>query len=337
MTNFRAMDLTLEEVVAFDINLPDQALVGYEGRELAGNVFRPGKPKDLPASQLLSGGERAIVFMWITFEMGTQVPAAIAHRATFLRTGSSGEAKRYSVEGAVVQVPGISRLLLHPPVPPGRWLHANGPSNSADHRRTVIALDGTARNSQRFASDWMLLGDDGSLAEGDMQANTSWFSHGVALLAVADGVVCDAVDGIPENVPLAEQRAVPNKRETISGNHVILDLGGGAFAFYGHLLPGSLRVKPGDRVQAGQVIGLLGNTGNSDAPHLHFHVANAPDPLAAEGLPFAFTTFSILERLSIFQWERILLGDATWHPPADLAPCRYEGEMPLGDGILEFE
>jgi murein DD-endopeptidase MepM/ murein hydrolase activator NlpD len=80
--------------------------------------------------------------------------------------------------------------------------------------------------------------------------------------------------GIPENVPLSPTHAVPMTLETAAGNHVILSLRNGHYAFYAHLQPGSIRIKPGDRVRRGQVLGLLGNSGNSNAPHLHFHISN---------------------------------------------------------------
>ena len=81
-------------------------------------------------------------------------------------------------------------------------------------------------------------------------------------------------DGIPENVPGANSRAVPITLETVGGNHVIIDIGGGHYAFYAHLKPGGIRVKLGDKVKRGQVIGLVGNTGNSTEPHLHFHISD---------------------------------------------------------------
>jgi murein DD-endopeptidase MepM/ murein hydrolase activator NlpD len=60
-----------------------------------------------------------------------------------------------------------------------------------------------------------------------------------------------------------------------AGNYVLLDIGGGRFASYAHFQPNSLKVKVGDRVKLGQVLGLVGNSGNSDLPHLHFHITNA--------------------------------------------------------------
>ena len=76
------------------------------------------------------------------------------------------------------------------------------------------------------------------------------------------------------------------------------DLGDGNFAFYAHLKPGSLTVKVGDDLKAGQSIAALGNSGNSDAPHLHFHVMDGPDPLAANGLPFVIKSFKLTGRVT---------------------------------------
>src|SRR5664279_4909279 len=68
------------------------------------------------------------------------------------------------------------------------------------------------------------------------------------------------------------------------------------YAFFAHLQPGSVdgHVKVGQQVRTGDVVGLLGNTGNTDAPHLHFHVMNSPNPLASDGLPYEFEEFSLV-------------------------------------------
>ena len=214
----------------------------------------------------------------------------------------------------------------------GEWsIHAR-----CEHRLFLSTLDGATSNTQRFASDWMLLASDGRLATGDPQENGSWLSYGVPVLAVADAVVADVADGIPENVPLADERAVPNKRETMTGNYVVLRLGDDRFAFYGHLEPGSLCVRVGDPVRVGQELGRIGNSGNSDAPHLHFHVSDGPDPLSGEGVPFAFTSFAVLDVLDVASWERMLEEAAPWEEPADLQPDLRTNEMPVGELIVEF-
>jgi murein DD-endopeptidase MepM/ murein hydrolase activator NlpD len=113
---------------------------------------------------------------------------------------------------------------------------------------------------------------------------------------VADGIVAATKDSIPENVPGANSRAVPITLETVGGNHVIVDMGNGRYAFYAHLQPGSLRVKKGDRVRRGQVLGLVGNSGNSTEPHLHFHLSDSPSPLGSEGVPYVHEQFEVVGR-----------------------------------------
>ena len=109
------------------------------------------------------------------------------------------------------------------------------------------------------------------------------------MLAVADAVVTATKDGIAENVP--QKTADVVTLENVAGNHVVLDLGKGRFALYAHFQPKSLRVKVGDRVRRGQVLGLIGNSGNSTEPHLHFHVSDGPSPLGSEGVPYVFDAF----------------------------------------------
>src|SRR6202030_3311323 len=117
-------------------------------------------------------------------------------------------------------------------------------------------------------------------------------AYGTEILAVADGVVTQTKDGIPQNIP-NKPPVVPITLETIGGNHVIMEIGNGLYAFYAHIQPGSIRVKVGDNVRRGQVLGLLGNSGNSTEPHLHFHICNANSELGCEGLPYAFAEYEL--------------------------------------------
>jgi len=73
----------------------------------------------------------------------------------------------------------------------------------------------------------------------------------------------------------------------------VLDLGGGRFALYAHLQKGTIRVHPGDSVKRGQVLALVGNSGNSVVPHLHFHVMSTATPLASSGMPYEIDSFRV--------------------------------------------
>ncbi len=80
--------------------------------------------------------------------------------------------------------------------------------------------------------------------------------------------------------------------QTVDGNHIVQDIGGGVWAFYAHLQKGTLLVKPGDKVKKGQVIAKLGNTGNSNASHMHFQLMNGPSVLGSDGVPYVIDRFS---------------------------------------------
>lgn len=141
---------------------------------------------------------------------------------------------------------------------------------------------------------------------------------------MADGIVTQTKDGIPQNIP-NQAPIVPITLETVGGNHVIMEIAPDVFAFYAHMQPGSVRVKVGDKVRRGQVLGLLGNTGNSTEPHLHFHLSNASSELASEGLPYAFVSYELEGK-----------GD-TWKPSdSHNAPVKQEMEIPTEDEIIRF-
>ena len=165
-------------------------------------------------------------------------------------------------------------------------------------REAQVQFDGVVRIPLRFAIDWSRLGPDGLEYSGDSANNADHHAYGADLLAVADGTIEAVTDGVPENVP-GQTRAVPITLDTRGGNLVILDIGDGRYATYAHLIPGSLTVRVGDRVKRGDILGKLGNSGNSGGPHLHFHVSEIFDTqnasgLNGSGLPFVFESFEIL-------------------------------------------
>jgi len=112
------------------------------------------------------------------------------------------------------------------------------------------------------------------------------------VLAVADGTVVAVQDGMPEQVPLQAATHV-DKPGDFGGNSVALEIAPGVYGFYAHFQPGSITVQVGDRVTTGQVLGLLGNTGNSGAPHLHFGLNDDIDPIVANSLPMVFDHWTL--------------------------------------------
>jgi len=223
------------------------------------------------------------------------------------------------------------------PLRGGPWMAGNGPSNAGHHRRMLLALNGRVTISQRFAYDFMKLGEDGRAMQGDRSKNENWFGYGAEVLAVADGIVAEAQDHIPENTPLTPKRPIPiPSAKTVGGNYLTLDLGKGHFAFYAHMQPKSLRVKLGDRVRREQVLGLLGNSGNSDAPHLHFQISSAQSISEGEGLPFVFESFDVLGETKLLEALGLETKGDGWKPQPSAVPSRRKEEMPLDNTVIRF-
>lgn len=138
-----------------------------------------------------------------------------------------------------------------------------------------------ATPDQRFAYDIVAV-ENGRRFKGEGQRNEDYYCFGRPILAPADGRVVVAVDGVPDNVP-GEMN--PNDPP---GNHVVLDHGTGEYSFLAHFREGTVRVRPGDTVASGDVLGECGNSGNSSEPHLHYHLQTTPDFAAGLGLPAQF-------------------------------------------------
>lgn len=155
------------------------------------------------------------------------------------------------------------------PFPAGRYLVASGGSNLWINAH-VRTLDGSVPRhldwrGQSHGIDIVKIDALGRRANGWQPASAeSYFSFGAPLIAPCAGVVVAAVDGLPD-LPIGEQDAV-NK----AGNLVMIDCGGFVVAL-GHMNSGSVRVRPGERLESGTPIGLMGNSGQSSEPHLHIH------------------------------------------------------------------
>jgi murein DD-endopeptidase MepM/ murein hydrolase activator NlpD len=144
--------------------------------------------------------------------------------------------------------------------------------------------------AQRYAVDWEQLDADDRIYSGKKKVE-NYTIYGQEAIAAADATVVKVVDGLPEQKPGVFPEGI--SPEEADGNSVILDIGGGNYALYAHFQPGTIRVKEGDRVERGDVLALVGNSGNSLAPHLHFHVMSGPLSLASNGLPYVIDSYTV--------------------------------------------
>ena len=250
LTNFGTSPVSLSSIEVLDADAgAAQPIAAFEVEQLE-TMLQPlgGKTLSDPKERLIIGdGQSAIAFMSIAFVRGSHIPGRLFHR---VRTADS------VAEGAAIATHHTELHVLGPPVEGANWLAADGPSNDQDnhHRRGVVILDGRAVDSRRYAIDWKQVKHYASFS-GDPRDVRSYYSYGKVVLAVADGRVLTARDGLPDNTPGHGESfhpAVPITLETVAGNTIILDLGSGQFAHYMHLQPGSLLVKKGGRVRRGQ-------------------------------------------------------------------------------------
>jgi hypothetical protein len=196
-------------------------------------------------------------------------------------------------------------VVVELPVRGEGWVAANSPADR-------IPSHGVDLLGQRYAFDFVKVDARGLPYDrpgGYLRAFTiggptrAAYAWGATVHAPFDGEVVAAVDGIPERrrlqalreIVLALWQAVrfaPSRLPLVLGNHVILRRGD-VYAGLAHLAPGSLAVRPGEVVTAGQVLGRVGHSGNSTSPHLHFQLMDSVDLVAAAGVPCAFARYEV--------------------------------------------
>lgn len=241
------------------------------------------------SGRTIPAGGSATLFMDVTYRRAAATPKRLRHgfRTTLL---NKGDDQPNNYVGVPTRVGRRSAIEVRPPLRGDDWVVGNGCCNPINaHRGATLSINGTVRTAQRFAIDFVRLNDQGRLYDGPKNELSSYAYYGKRIRSVSAGKVVRVQDNQPEQVPgsLPEGQTV----ETADGNYVVIRIDRGHYAFYAHMQLGSLRVSVGDRVRPGQVLGRLGNTGNTDAPHLHFHIMDGPSPLESNGLPFVYDSF----------------------------------------------
>src|SRR3954468_14214537 len=251
--------------------------------------FQAAKP-----TRRVPRGSGALILLDVALRRNARVPARLEHRFVLSLSRPGARSRRATVTRARTRVDRRAAVRISPPLRASNVGVLGCCGRPFAHRLAPLDRNGRPVFAQRYAIDFVGLDDAVNTYAGDPARNESYFVFGSEVIAVAPGRVVATRDGVPENTPPG---APPNVAlNDLVGNFVNQDLGGGRFALYAHLQPGSLGVRPGDPVQAGQVLGLVGNTGNSNEPHLHFHVMDGPggpSNLMADGLPYVFDAFAL--------------------------------------------
>lgn len=153
--------------------------------------------------------------------------------------------------------------------------------------RTVAENYHAATPDERFAYDIVRL-KDSRLYATDGKTNADWYGFAQPVMADAAGKVVVAIDQYDDNEPLKPSETIPK-----FGNSVVIDHGDGEFSMYAHLKRGSVTVKQGETVKAGQGIAQTGNSGNSPFTHLHYHLQTTGEWFNGQGLPVQFGSVAV--------------------------------------------
>ncbi len=313
-------------------------IAAYAGNKLIRNslAYKDNKKIDLEQSIELNKGMGVFVFVWISIDKSSSPPKKLHHKIWVVKPTADKNSAPTSLINYDVNVSSDKPVVISSPLKGNGWVAAAGPTKDSYHRKALLNLGGKLYLAQRFAIDWIQICPDGTAAQGNLRDNNNWPGFGHEVMAVADGEVVTVHDGVPENTPLEPLKASsPNaiKEADIPGNHVIEKItqnGKNYYVLYAHMQPGTLRVKVGDRIKEGQLIGLLGNTGNSTVPHLHLHVSDANDPLKSEGVPFIFKTATLEGKAELID------EDFEIWKPFSLSKTEIKDAIPTIDQVFYF-
>ncbi len=288
-------------------------------------------------TDVLDAGQGGLVFFDVTYPNLQSVPAHISHRIVVTEPAAGGSVQTFAAVDEPITLNTGEPIILSPPLKGPRWLDGNGCCREiGPHRGTISPINGELQPAEDFAIDFVQLDSQGRGHSGNVKDLKSFAFYGDPIYSAAAGTVVEVVRDLPDQTPGANPPEI--SAAEASGNHVIVDIGGGRYIMYAHLAPGSPTVQVGDFIQKGYVLGKLGNSGNSDSPHLHFQVMDKPSSLGAHGLPFVFdhmnreATFSgtfAAESSEFLAGTPLLLNFSTAR--------HFDNTMPLTFDLLDFE
>lgn len=294
------------ELQLINYNSKPSKITSFEIHNARGGMIRSYSPAALHANMLnvtatkvtkavkdgdsIAAGGIATLWINLEFKDKESAPKEVQHKIA-IETEFAGKLRKFENGWSKLSVEDKAPVVVGPPLKGGRWFASGGYAGKAGHRKALFPLGNTLVNAQRYAIDWLLMTDDDHAFKGDGKACSHFAGYGKPLIAAADGTVVGVIDRYEDQIPGAA------KGEQLAfypgGNSVVIDIGDGNYAFYAHIKPGSVKVKEGQKVKRGEHIGDLGSSGNSSAPHLHFHVMAGPSILGSPGVPYVFDSFVV--------------------------------------------
>ncbi len=303
----------------------------YAGNDLAVLFHVLGGPP-APAT-IIRPGSAAIVYLTLDFPNASDVPTFLRHA---MKIGYP-DGRTYILGDQILPVSSQPPTVVSAPVDGPHWIALDASHNGLDavHRRSIDVENGQAWIAQRYAIDWLQYRLDGKVGvtySGDEFKNSSYFCFDAPVHSVAPGTVVDVRNDLPNNTPHTFPYIDDLSFGTTAGNHVVVDIGNGLYVLYAHLDKDSLEVGLGQHVHVGQVLGRIGNSGDSTEPHLHMHVVNGPSFIGAQGVPFAFAQFAATGSLTLVTHPNSERITFTGFTPLE----SFAGDYPANDAAVAF-
>lgn len=337
LTNAKAVTATLQKITVVAGSDSSRILATFEEEDLVKNLRTLGsRPVE---DNILEPNSAKFLFVGLVFDKLSDVPASVKHRIEGLGAGGPAATDPTPIDYVITEftLDQHTAPTLSPPLQGSGWIVLNGCcSTEGAHRTAIQTVNGILVDSQRFAIDWMQVDNQGRLFVGEESVLENWVGYGKPVFATASGVVTQMENNLPDQVPgtLPDPNSI--NLNNVDGNHVVIDHGGSLFTFYAHLQPGSVGVNVGDSVQTGDQLGLLGNTGNTSAPHMHLHIMTGPSPLGSDGIPFVFDGFSFEAQTTLENRNDALDGAASLPTVAERINDPRQNELPLDLTIISF-
>jgi Peptidase family M23 len=296
-------------------------------------------PGNRSGSTTIPSSATWVAWLDMSLPARARVPRRLEHRVagTIIRPGGAPPAPFDDVIKPV-RTSGHRATVLSPPVQGGTWYMSEGCCNdNTHHRRGLAPINGQLAVPQRFAIDFFKVSNRMQAWAGNPAKITSYFSYRQPVVAAAAGTVVDTEDGLPNSTSLPHPPPIPPIGQTV-GNHVTVRIGPGLYVLYAHLDPGTVKVHIGEKVTRGEMLGLIGSSGNSTTPHLHFQIMTTPEFFPTDSPPYAFDRFRLLGHVPDRIWDDNLGLQPTGKLP--FVPARPAGlhsdQLPLDRDIVRF-
>ena len=337
LTNTNPTAATLQKLEVLDASAPSKVLSSFEGQDLLSHLHTTGGGGVDNAVIEFNGTRLFLIDFYL--DSLAAVPKRLLHHLELL--GAPAPARTpttpvsLSYDAAPIEI--LAKVpVIGPPLAGNHWIATNGCCAPSVHRASSLGINGQIFFAQRFAIDWMQMDGQGRLVSGDPSDVHNYKSYGADVLAVADGTVVEKLNDLDDQKPgtLPDPKTITV--QNVDGNHVVLDLGGGVYAFYAHMQKNSVDVAVGQRVKRGRVLGKLGNTGNTSAPHLHFHLMAGTSVLGSNGIPYEIDTFELAGQVSKEAFEKATGIEGVWNQELLPTPSVRHKEFPLDLNIINF-